>query len=30
MWELLPLAEKYITAAEWKAMGEHGMRATPK
>ncbi|MET7666948.1 hemerythrin domain-containing protein [Micromonospora luteifusca] len=28
--QLLPLAEKYITAAEWKEMGEHGMRATPK
>lgn len=28
--QLLPLAEKYVTAAEWKEMGEHGMRATPK
>ncbi|MEE6261113.1 hemerythrin domain-containing protein [Plantactinospora sonchi] len=28
--EILPLAEKYVTAAEWKQMGEHGMRATPK
>ncbi|MEO3748461.1 hemerythrin domain-containing protein [Plantactinospora sp. B5E13] len=28
--QILPLAEKYVTAAEWKEMGEHGMRATPK
>lgn len=28
--EILPLAEKYVTAAEWKKLGEHGMASTPK
>ncbi|MFD3451916.1 hemerythrin domain-containing protein [Streptomyces sp. NPDC058691] len=28
--EILPLAEKYITAAEWKLLGEHGMEKSPK
>ncbi|MEV4814075.1 hemerythrin domain-containing protein [Micromonospora avicenniae] len=27
---ILPLAEKYVTAAEWKKLGEHGMASTPK
>ncbi|MDX3072626.1 hemerythrin domain-containing protein [Streptomyces sp. MI02-7b] len=28
--EILPLAEKYITAAEWQLLGEHGMAGSPK
>ncbi|MEU4338619.1 hemerythrin domain-containing protein [Micromonospora lupini] len=28
--EILPLAAKHVTAAEWKQLGEHGMRGTPK
>jgi hemerythrin-like domain-containing protein len=28
--EVLPLAEKYITAAEWLKMGKHGMDTFPK
>ncbi len=28
--EILPLAEKYITAAEWNQLGEHGVAKTPK
>ncbi|MFI7608081.1 hemerythrin domain-containing protein [Micromonospora sp. NPDC049366] len=28
--EILPLAEKHVTAAEWKGLGEHGMRHAPK
>jgi hemerythrin-like domain-containing protein len=28
--QILPLAEQYITAAEWAELGEHGMRNTPK
>jgi hemerythrin-like domain-containing protein len=28
--EILPLAEKYITAAEWARLGEHGMAGSPK
>jgi hemerythrin-like domain-containing protein len=27
---VLPLAEKYITAAEWQQMGQHGMNTFPK
>lgn len=27
---LLPLAEKYVTEAEWAQLGEHGMASTPK
>jgi len=27
---ILPLAEKHVTAAEWRELGEHGMAATPK
>jgi hypothetical protein len=27
---ILPLAEKYVTAAEWKELGAHGMRRFPK
>ncbi|WP_055587483.1 hemerythrin domain-containing protein [Peterkaempfera griseoplana] len=28
--EVLPLAEKYVTAKEWHQLGEHGMAAIPK
>ncbi|WFF00270.1 hemerythrin domain-containing protein [Micromonospora sp. WMMD964] len=28
--EILPLAEKHVTHAEWKQMGEHGMKDAPK
>ncbi|MFE0631912.1 hemerythrin domain-containing protein [Streptomyces sp. NPDC058864] len=28
--EILPLAEKHVTAAEWHQLGEHGMQNTPK
>ncbi|MFD3450566.1 hemerythrin domain-containing protein [Streptomyces sp. NPDC058691] len=28
--EILPLAEKHITAAEWHRLGEHGMAGTPR
>ncbi|WP_225854293.1 hemerythrin domain-containing protein [Micromonospora sp. ALFpr18c] len=28
--EILPLAEKYVTAAEWAQLGEHTMRDLPK
>ncbi|MEU8378084.1 hemerythrin domain-containing protein [Streptosporangium sp. NPDC048865] len=28
--EILPLAEKYITAAEWKGLGEHGVNSFSK
>ncbi|MEV4757840.1 hemerythrin domain-containing protein [Micromonospora sp. NPDC049559] len=28
--EILPLAEQYVTAAEWGKLGEHGMTNTPK
>ncbi|WBB68446.1 hemerythrin domain-containing protein [Micromonospora sp. WMMD812] len=28
--EILPLAEKYVTADEWKGLGEHGMSKAPK
>ncbi|MEU9380545.1 hemerythrin domain-containing protein [Streptomyces sp. NPDC048279] len=28
--EILPLATKYVTAAEWKRLGEHGMANSPK
>ncbi|SNS67744.1 Hemerythrin-like domain-containing protein [Actinacidiphila glaucinigra] len=28
--EILPLAEEYITAAEWAGLGEHGMANSPK
>ncbi|MDX3077625.1 hemerythrin domain-containing protein [Streptomyces sp. NPDC088354] len=28
--EILPLAEQYVTAAEWKQLGEHGMARTPQ
>ncbi|MEV8403814.1 hemerythrin domain-containing protein [Streptomyces niveus] len=28
--EILPLAEKFVTAAEWDKLGEHGLAATPK
>ncbi|MFJ5215708.1 hemerythrin domain-containing protein [Streptomyces sp. NPDC088354] len=27
---ILPLAEKYVTATEWRQLGEHGMGAVPK
>lgn len=27
---ILPLAEKYVTAAEWKQLGEHSMSEVPK
>jgi hemerythrin-like domain-containing protein len=27
---ILPLAEKYVTAAEWRRLGEHGMDEMPK
>ncbi|MEV8558407.1 hypothetical protein AB0478_18535 [Streptomyces sp. NPDC051917] len=27
---VLPLAEKHVTAAEWRELGEHGMAKTPK
>ncbi|MCA2230045.1 hemerythrin domain-containing protein [Nonomuraea aurantiaca] len=27
---ILPLAEKYVTAAEWRKLGEHGMDEMPK
>ncbi|MFJ4847225.1 MULTISPECIES: hemerythrin domain-containing protein [unclassified Streptomyces] len=27
---ILPLAEKYVTAAEWRQLGEHGMSEMPK
>ncbi|MEV6994398.1 hemerythrin domain-containing protein [Streptomyces sp. NPDC093228] len=27
--EILPLTERFITAAEWKRLGEHGMAQTP-
>ncbi|WP_246040848.1 hemerythrin domain-containing protein [Streptomyces cadmiisoli] len=28
--QILPLAEKYVTAAEWKQLGEHSMKEVPK
>lgn len=28
--EILPLTEKYLTASEWKRLGEHGLGKTPK
>ncbi|SNT47662.1 Hemerythrin HHE cation binding domain-containing protein [Actinacidiphila glaucinigra] len=28
--EILPLAERYVTAAEWRRLGEHGMARTPQ
>ncbi|MEV4756996.1 hemerythrin domain-containing protein [Micromonospora sp. NPDC049559] len=28
--EILPLAERHVTAAEWKQLGEHGMAGVPK
>ncbi|MFE0627554.1 hemerythrin domain-containing protein [Streptomyces sp. NPDC058864] len=28
--EILPLAEQYVTAAEWRQLGEHGMARTPQ
>jgi hemerythrin-like domain-containing protein len=28
--QVLPLAQKHVTAAEWKQIGEHGMAETPK
>ncbi|MFG2048988.1 hemerythrin domain-containing protein [Micromonospora sp. NPDC048935] len=28
--EILPLAERHVTAAEWMQLGEHGMAQTPK
>ncbi|MEU1621109.1 hemerythrin domain-containing protein [Streptomyces sp. NPDC005722] len=28
--EILPLAAKHVTAAEWHQLGEHGMQNTPK
>ena len=28
--EILPLAEKFVTAAEWARLGEHGLSKTPK
>ncbi|MEU7614216.1 hemerythrin domain-containing protein [Micromonospora sp. NPDC049204] len=28
--EILPLAERHVTAAEWMELGEHGMGKTPK
>ncbi|MGW1530434.1 hemerythrin domain-containing protein [Streptomyces sp. NPDC002159] len=28
--EILPLAKRYVTAAEWKQLGEHGMAQTPQ
>ena len=28
--ELLPLAERYITAPEWRKLGEHSLNETPK
>lgn len=28
--EVLPLAEQYVTAAEWRQLGEHGMARTPQ
>ncbi|MFJ4845507.1 hemerythrin domain-containing protein [Streptomyces sp. NPDC088733] len=28
--EILPLTEQYVTAAEWKQLGEHGMARTPQ
>lgn len=28
--EILPLAEKYVTAAEWNQLGEHGLKGSPK
>ncbi|MBM0278492.1 hemerythrin domain-containing protein [Micromonospora tarensis] len=28
--EILPLAERHITASEWMQLGEHGMSAAPK
>ncbi|MEV5174323.1 hypothetical protein AB0L10_25340 [Streptomyces flaveolus] len=28
--QVLPLARKHVTAAEWKQIGEHGMAETPK
>jgi hemerythrin-like domain-containing protein len=28
--EILPLTEKYVTAAEWKQLGEHGLANSPK
>ncbi|MFC7710608.1 hemerythrin domain-containing protein [Micromonospora lupini] len=28
--EILPLAQRYVTAAEWAKLGEHGLRDTPK
>ncbi|MEU4098797.1 hemerythrin domain-containing protein [Streptomyces sp. NPDC026673] len=27
---ILPLAEKYVTAAEWRRLGEHGLEKSPK
>lgn len=28
--EILPLTEKYVTASEWRRLGEHGLDKTPK
>ncbi|MCG5472093.1 hemerythrin domain-containing protein [Micromonospora sp. LAH09] len=28
--EILPLAQRHVTAAEWMELGEHGMGGTPK
>ncbi|WP_327365098.1 hemerythrin domain-containing protein [Streptomyces sp. NBC_01217] len=28
--EILPLAERYVTAAEWARMGEHGLEKSPR
>ncbi|MGQ5261593.1 hemerythrin domain-containing protein [Micromonospora sp. ZYX-F-536] len=28
--EILPLAKRHVTAAEWAKLGEHGLRDTPK
>ncbi|MFJ2297168.1 hemerythrin domain-containing protein [Streptomyces sp. NPDC087894] len=28
--KILPLAERHVTAAEWKQLGEHGMAQTPQ
>lgn len=28
--EILPLAQRYVTAAEWAKLGEHGLNDTPK
>jgi hypothetical protein len=29
-WEILPLAERFVTAAEWHGLGEHGLKGAPK